>query len=185
MQSLKHSIHKLKNDGINTKMLPIKGFAFFLNLGVMIIFPYLTLQMRNIGLSMEDVSLVYGAVPLTTFLTSPVAGYIGDKIGYNIVLVVNLILAGLTATAFDWTPRFYEFSRNPTISAFYDNNTETYSVTQFVWPPFNCNGTITLDDCSNADILVDDTFWSNLTGFLRRNETLEFEDFSGTDFECK
>ena len=33
MQSLKDSIQKLKNDGINTKMIPIKGFAFFLNLG--------------------------------------------------------------------------------------------------------------------------------------------------------
>ena len=177
MQSIKDSIQKLKNDGINTKMIPIKGFAFFLNLGVMIIFPYLTLQMRNIGLSMQDVSLVYGAVPLTTFLTSPLAGYIGDKIGYNIVLVVNLIVAGLTATAFDWTPRFHEYQRVPTISAFYDNSTDSYYVTQFTWPPIDCNGTVTADDCANADILFDDTFWSNLTGFLDSNATFVFDEF--------
>ena len=76
---------------------------------------------------------------------------------------------------------------NGTFLNFFSSFKSSYSVTQFVWPPLDCNSTITMEDCSNAGILVDDTFWSNLTGFISsgRNETLEFEDFSGTNFECK
>ena len=40
-----------------------------------------------------------------------ISGYIGDKIGFKIVLAVTLFSAGLSATAFDWTPRFNEYHR--------------------------------------------------------------------------
>ncbi len=43
-------------------------------LGVTIIFPYLTLQMLNLGMTIADVSLVYGAIPFFTFFSSPLAG---------------------------------------------------------------------------------------------------------------
>jgi hypothetical protein len=59
---------------INRGMVLIKVFAFSLNMGVYAIWPYLTLQMINIGLSYEDVSYIYGAIPLCTFFTSPLAG---------------------------------------------------------------------------------------------------------------
>ena len=45
-----------------------------------------------------------------------ILGYIGDRIGYRTVLIIALILSGLSATSFDWTPRFKEFHRIPTIT---------------------------------------------------------------------
>jgi hypothetical protein len=63
-----------KDQRINKGMVLIKLFAFFYNMGFNAIFPYLTLQMINIGLSYEDVSYIYGAIPAFTFFTSPIAG---------------------------------------------------------------------------------------------------------------
>ena len=65
---------KLKLGKINRKMVPVKAFGTFLNMGVNTIFPYVALQMVNIGLSLEDISFVYGAIPLFTFIASPIAG---------------------------------------------------------------------------------------------------------------
>ena len=64
----------IKNQQVNWKMIPIKIFGFFLIMGTDTVFPYLTLQMLNIGMTYEDVSLIYGITPIMTSLTSPVAG---------------------------------------------------------------------------------------------------------------
>lgn len=89
-------------------------------------------------------------------------GYIGDKIGYNAVLVVNLIGAGLFSTAFDWTPRYHEYQRVPIISTFSDDQNLTQVLT-FQWP-LECNVTnITVEDCQqNLDFLQNDDFWINI-----------------------
>ena len=39
-------------------------------------FPYLTLQARNLGLTYEDISYVYGIIPVFTFFSSPFAGFL-------------------------------------------------------------------------------------------------------------
>jgi len=36
--------------------------------------PYLTIHMQSIGLSLEEIAIVYLALPLTTFLAPPVSG---------------------------------------------------------------------------------------------------------------
>ena len=64
----------IKSQRVNVKMIPVKLFGSFLYLATLVTFPYLTLQMLNIGLTMNDVSIVYGIVPIMTFLTSPLAG---------------------------------------------------------------------------------------------------------------
>ena len=64
----------VKNAKINRKMIPIKLFGALYNLAINITFPYLTLQMTQIGLNVEDVSIIYGVTPLMTFLAAPIAG---------------------------------------------------------------------------------------------------------------
>ena len=64
----------IKSQRVNVKMIPVKIFGSFLYLATLVTFPYLTLQMLNIGLTMNDVNIVYGIVPIMTFLTSPIAG---------------------------------------------------------------------------------------------------------------
>ena len=64
----------IKNQRINKKMIPVKAFGAFLNMGTVAIFPYLTLQMTDIGLNYSDISIVYGLVPCFTFLGGPISG---------------------------------------------------------------------------------------------------------------
>ena len=59
----------------NTKIIPIEIFGFLWHVAVYMTFPFMTLQMLNIGLNMEDVSIVYGLVPLVTFLAAPLSGH--------------------------------------------------------------------------------------------------------------
>ncbi len=46
------------------------------NFGIAMTFPYLTLQARNLGLTYEDISYVYGIIPVFTFFSSPFAGFL-------------------------------------------------------------------------------------------------------------
>ncbi len=83
----------LKGQKINKPMIPIKSFGFFLNFGKQnvrfnsvkrcflsffsggnMIFPYLTLQMFNIGLGFSDVSIISGITQFLTVFASPLAG---------------------------------------------------------------------------------------------------------------
>ena len=79
-------------------------------------------------------------------------GYLGDKIGYNTVLVVNLLGCALAQTALDWTPRFYEHHRAPTLSVLQNETFQDDEIVQFVWP-LQCNTTnVTIEDCKiNAE----------------------------------
>ena len=83
---------------------------------------------------------------------NPYIGYLGDKIGYNAVLVVNLLGCALAQTAFDWTPRFYEHHRVPTLSVLQNETFQADEIIQFVWP-LQCNTTnVTIEDCKiNAE----------------------------------
>ena len=162
-------------------MIPVKLFGSFLYMATSVTFPYLTMQMLQIGLDFNDVSIVYGIVPLMTFLTSPLAGYIGDKIGYNVVLVVNLIGAGLTSTAFDWTPRFYEYKRDPIVSILQNDSRD--EILKFTWP-LECDQNVTKEDCLNADILQNNDFWLNLTNY-GCDSAADFSINTLPIFQCK
>ena len=74
MKKIKEIWKIIKSQRVNVKMIPVKVFGSFLYLATLVTFPYLTLQMLNIGLTMSDVSIIYGIVPIMTFMTSPLAG---------------------------------------------------------------------------------------------------------------
>ena len=93
-----------------------------------------------------------------------IQGYIGDRIGYRIVIIINLIIVGLSAISFDWTPRFVEFYRTPTIT--FNATADVTEVLQFQWPIQDCSiKNITVNECKNDIILSEDNFWLNLDIF--------------------
>ena len=109
-------------------------------------------------------------------------GFIGDKIGYNFVVAFHLVSAGITATAFDWTPRYHEYYRIPTITTI---NT-TQEIIEFTWP-LDCTSTnVTIEDCQNAEILYDDVFWGNMTSYVScHNISIPTpDDTIIPDFQC-
>ena len=64
----------IKSQRINKRMIPIKAFGAFFNMGTYAIFPYLTLQMTDIGLTYSDISIIYLLIPAVTFFSGPISG---------------------------------------------------------------------------------------------------------------
>ena len=53
--------------------------------------PYLSLQLRTLGLSLTDNSFVNGLAPVVVAVVTPALGYLGDKVGYRNVLIFVLL----------------------------------------------------------------------------------------------
>lgn len=52
--------------------------------------------MQSIGLTMEQIALIYLALPLTTFLSPPATGYLVDKFGkYKPVVITAFLLTAV------------------------------------------------------------------------------------------
>ena len=121
-----------------------------------------------------------------SILPSLILGYIGDRIGYRTVLIINLILAGISATSFDWTPRFTEYIRTPTIH--FNATSDQNEVLKFVWP-LDCNSeNITATDCKNDPILSDEDFSLNLDQFVNCTNSMDGSDLELDmlpNFTCK
>ncbi|XP_066158049.1 major facilitator superfamily domain-containing protein 6 [Euwallacea fornicatus] len=82
--------------GINKNLIMLKITLFFLYGATSSLVPYLTIHMQNIGLRMEDISIVYLALPLTTFLAPPITGFLVDKFGkYKPVVIVSFLLTAV------------------------------------------------------------------------------------------
>ncbi|KAG5899979.1 hypothetical protein JTB14_034548 [Gonioctena quinquepunctata] len=78
--------------GINKNLIMLKLTLFFLYGATSSLVPYLTIHMQSIGITMEQVALIYLALPLTTFISQPVTGYLVDKFGKYKPLVIGLFL---------------------------------------------------------------------------------------------
>ena len=76
-------------DKVNKKVIPIKLFGFLWHIGTHMVFPFMTIQMLQIGLNLQDVSIVYGITPLVTFLASPLSGKLLTFFGTELVLSLN------------------------------------------------------------------------------------------------
>lgn len=58
--------------------------------------PYLTIHMQSIGITVEEIAIIYLALPFTTFLAPPITGFLVDKFGkYKPVVVLSLLLNAL------------------------------------------------------------------------------------------
>ncbi|KAJ8950284.1 hypothetical protein NQ318_021139 [Aromia moschata] len=59
---------KKKWFGINKNLIMLKLTLFFLYGATSSLVPYLTIHMQSIGLTMEQIALIYLSLPFTTFL---------------------------------------------------------------------------------------------------------------------
>ena len=148
-------------------------------LGLVILLPYLTLQALTLGLTYEDISIIYGITPALTFMTSPLSGkkrpmplgmelekqssfqhsgFIGDKIGYRPVLIFNMLLTGLAATSFTFMPIYKEYMKVPHAILYKSSKVGEeltavpYTLFSVVWSV--CNEEVTESKCSMWSIEI-------------------------------
>ena len=65
---------------INKNLLPLKLTLFFFSASAFSILPYLTIHMKDIGISVEHIALMYAVLPFTIFLAPPLVGFMADKL---------------------------------------------------------------------------------------------------------
>lgn len=58
----------------------LQGLEYFI-LAIFIVYPYLTIHMRELGINVEETAIMSAITPVVSILMPPIAGLIADKIG--------------------------------------------------------------------------------------------------------
>jgi len=93
---------RLKNwfwrDMMKTHLIWIKMIFFFQSGSLVVLYPYLVIHMRSLGLSVEEVALVNGVIPVADIVGPPLAGFVADKIGnFRVFMSVMTGISGLAS----------------------------------------------------------------------------------------
>jgi len=78
---------------VNRAMLPLKVVIFLFSASAFSILPYLTIHMKDIGITMDQVAIIYAVIPFTVFVAPAAVGYLADKMG-SFTRVLMFTLAG-------------------------------------------------------------------------------------------
>jgi len=84
---------------VNKTLFPLKMTLFFFSASAYAILPYLTIHMKDIGISDLDIALIYTILPFCVFIAPPIVGFFGDKMGnFKRVLQLSVLMTGLFHT---------------------------------------------------------------------------------------
>lgn len=76
---------------INVPLIPIKIILFSWYAAGACLLPYMTLHMKQLGLTMVEMTAVYAILPIIQLFGTPIAGFIADRTGnYKSVLLFTL-----------------------------------------------------------------------------------------------
>lgn len=76
---------------INVPLIPLKIILFTWYAAGACLLPYMTLHMKQLGLTMVEMTAVYAILPIIQLLGTPIAGFMADKTGnYKSVLMLSL-----------------------------------------------------------------------------------------------
>ncbi|CAG9859820.1 unnamed protein product [Phyllotreta striolata] len=78
--------------GLNKNLVLLKVTLFFLHGATSSLVPYLTIHMQSIGLTMEQIAIIYLLLPFTTFIAPPITGILVDKFGRYKPVVIGCFL---------------------------------------------------------------------------------------------
>lgn len=77
--------------GINVPLIPLKIILFCWYAAGACLLPYMTLHMKQLGLTMVETTAVYAILPIIQLFGTPLAGFLADKTGnYKSVLQLTL-----------------------------------------------------------------------------------------------
>merc|ERR1719447_1567524 len=80
-------------DLTKSHLIWIKLIFFFQSASLVVLYPYLVIHMRSLGLSTEEVAVVNGVIPGADMIGPPLAGFLADKIGNFRVFMSGLTFA--------------------------------------------------------------------------------------------
>ncbi|XP_064096936.1 major facilitator superfamily domain-containing protein 6-like isoform X1 [Macrobrachium nipponense] len=130
------------------ELISIKFILFCYTGGSAAFFPYLTLHMQQLGITMKEIAIIYAILPVGSILGPPISGMIADRMGqYKVVVVLNIFLATVLHVLLLYIP-----TRTPnplTFSCGPNGNDMTWATCDYCHHERNNSDVVfTLEECS-------------------------------------
>ncbi|KAE8737056.1 hypothetical protein FOCC_FOCC017486, partial [Frankliniella occidentalis] len=89
---------RIADDFRHKELLPLKMLFFVHASTVLVLYPYLTIHMRELGINVEETAIMSAVTPVVAIVMPPLAGIVADRIGnFKLMLAVFSSLGGLAA----------------------------------------------------------------------------------------
>ncbi|XP_055331684.1 major facilitator superfamily domain-containing protein 6-like [Paramacrobiotus metropolitanus] len=82
---------------VNRSLIPLKVLLFLMFGAMTALYPFMTLHMRSVGLTLTEIAFIYAILPFVSCIGPPVCGWLADRIGnYRLVFVGCVIINVIT-----------------------------------------------------------------------------------------
>ncbi|CAH1964467.1 unnamed protein product [Acanthoscelides obtectus] len=89
---------RIAKDLKQKELLPLKLLFFMHSSTILVLYPYLTIHMRELGINVEETAIMSAVTPAVAILMPPLAGMVADKIGnFRVLLSAFSIIGGGSA----------------------------------------------------------------------------------------
>ncbi|XP_032528693.2 uncharacterized protein LOC116778779 [Danaus plexippus] len=98
MQFLRLFFTRITDDLKQKKLVPLKILFFMHASTLFVLYPYLTIHMRELGINVEETAIMSAVTPVVSIMMPPLAGMLADKIGnFRLLLALSSLLGGASA----------------------------------------------------------------------------------------
>ncbi|XP_018006678.1 uncharacterized protein LOC108664575 [Hyalella azteca] len=88
------------------ELIPLKIFAFFFYGGMFTTVPFFTLHMRQVGLNVKEVAVIYSVLPLSAIIGPIISGMIADRTSkFKAVLMVSIAMTTVLTLSLAFIPQ--------------------------------------------------------------------------------
>ncbi|KAG7310568.1 hypothetical protein JYU34_003359 [Plutella xylostella] len=98
MQFVRSFFKRITDDLKQKKLIPLKVLFFVHASTLFVLYPYLTIHMRELGINVEETAIMSAVTPVVSIVMPPLAGMLADKIGnFRLLLALSSVLGGASA----------------------------------------------------------------------------------------
>ena len=102
------------NDFTLGHLIWIKLIFLFQSASMTVLYPYLNLHMKSLGLNVQETAVINAVIPVLFIFTPPLAGFLADRLGnFRVLLSILTALGGLMALLLLVIPSGRELTRYP------------------------------------------------------------------------
>lgn len=98
MHFIRSFFKRITDDLKLKKLVPLKLLFFVHASTLFVLYPYLTIHMRELGINVEETAIMSAVTPVVSIVMPPLAGMLADKIGnFRLLLALSSALGGVSA----------------------------------------------------------------------------------------
>ncbi|XP_014276523.1 uncharacterized protein [Halyomorpha halys] len=87
--------NRISSDFRQRQLLPLKLLFFVHSSTMYVLYPYLTIHMRELGINVEETAIMSAVTPIVSIIMPPIAGLVADRIGnFKVILALFSGLGG-------------------------------------------------------------------------------------------